>query len=578
MRLSRHFGRTLRDAPTDAPTTSHQLIMRAGLARPIAAGIWSYLPLGFRVMKKLENIIREEMDAIGTEEMLMPILHPSELWEATDRWDSVDVLVKLKNREGRDFALAATHEEVVVNLCLTEIESYRDLPSAVYHFQTKSRDEPRARGGLLRLREFIMKDSYSLDVDEAGLAAYYDACYQAYLNVFTRCGLDAIPVEADVGMMGGSGSHEFVLPAADGEDSFVRCTEGDYAANVEAAQFIRKDAMHGDPATMEKVETPGADTIAGLCQFLNIEPQQTLKLVIYSANLNTPDETVVMALIRGDLDVNETKLINAVGLGDLEPATEDIIAEVGAAAGYASPIGLEVRSEDGGEGVLVVADESLRTMSNFVTGANEAGYHVVNANYPRDFAVTRFADIAEPYDGAQCPKCGGELRVERAIELGHCFKLGTRYSEAVGATYLDADGKEQHIVMGSYGIGLDRLLAAVIEAHHDDYGIIWPRAIAPYDVHLVVIGKETDDEAVTIGESIYKELTGVGFDVLYDDRLLRPGVMFNDADLMGMPLRITVGARSLKEGGVEAKWRHKADRNILPLDGVTGQIIALLGS
>lgn len=576
MRLSQHFGRTLREAPTDATMTSHKLIMRAALARPIAAGIWAYLPMGFRILKKLEQIIREEMDAIGTEEMLMPVQHPADLWEATGRWDSVDVLVRLKNREGRHFALAATHEEVIVNLCLTEIESYRDLNKAVYHFQTKARDELRAWGGLLRLREFYMKDAYSLDADEVGLANYYDRCYQAYLNVFERCRLDVVPVEADTGIMGGSDSHEFMLPIEDGEDHFVRCTSCDYAANVEAAQFVRQDALYGDPDELEKVETPGCHTITDLCAFLKIDPQQTLKLVMYTSNLNRPDEAVIMALVRGDLGVNETKLKNVLGVTDLQPATEDVITEIGAQAGYASPIGLQVRQEGDSTGVVVIADESLRKMTNFVTGANDEGYHYTNANYPRDFNVTQFADLADPFDGAICARCGGTLQVETAIELGHCFKLGTRYSKAVNATYLDDSGKEQFIVMGSYGIGLDRLLAAIIEKHHDEFGIIWPREVSAYDVHIVAIAKSDDEEAVSVAEQIYANLQAAGLSVLYDDRLLSPGVMFNDADLLGVPLRITVGARALEQGGVEVKWRHEKDRALIPVDGLVEAILQMV--
>jgi prolyl-tRNA synthetase len=572
MRLSQHFGRTLREAPTDAVTTSHKLILRAGLARPIAAGIWAYLPMGYRVLRRLEQIIREEMDAIGTEEMLMPVMHPAELWQATGRWDSVDVLIKLKNREGRDFALAVTHEEVVVNLCLTEIESYRDLPRAVYHFQTKERDESRAWGGLLRLREFHMHDAYSLDANEAGLAATYERCYQAYLKVFDRCGLDVVAVEADSRTIGGSDAHEFMLPNEEGEDQFVRCESCGYAANIEAAQFERAEALYGDPAEMEKVETPDCHTIAQLCDFLQIDPKQTLKLVMYTSNLNRPGEMVIMALVRGDLDVNEAKLKRALGISDLQPATEDVIAEMGAQAGYASPIGLDVRGEGEPTGIVVVADESLRKMSNFVTGANDAGYHYVNANYPRDFDVTQFADLAEPFEGAACARCGGALRVENAIVLGQCFKLGTRYSEAVGATYLDDKGKAHPIVMGSYGIGLDRLLAAIIEKHHDDYGIIWPREAAPYDVHIVAIAKKEDDEAVGVAEQLYADLQAAGLSVVYDDRRLSPGVMFTDADLIGVPLRITVGARSLEKGGVEVKRREEKERALVPVGEVVETI------
>lgn len=575
MRLSQHFGRTLRNAPADATMTSHQLIVRAGLARPLAAGIWSYLPLGWRVIKRLKTIISEEMEAIGTEDMCMPVLHPADVWKATGRWESFgDALLRLKNREGRDFALGATHEEIVVDLCLREIESYKDLPKAIFQIQTKERDEPRARGGLIRLREFLMKDAYSMHTDEEDLDRYYQDCYGAYIKIFERCGLDVTPVEADSGLMGGSGSHEFVMAHLEGEDSFVRCENCDYAANVEAALFIRREALYGDPEPIEKVATPDCKTIADLCDFLNIEPDQTLKVVFYAIHAGTPDEQVVLALLRGDLDVSEVKLTNLLGVTELEAATEDQITAIGGAAGYASPIGLDVRKQGGKDGVLVIADESLKKMSNFVTGANDPGYHMVNANYPRDFEVTQFADIAEPYEGATCAHCQGTLHIEGAIELGHCFKLGTRYSKPVNATYLDANGQEQLVIMGSYGIGLDRLLAAIIEAHHDDYGIIWPPEVAPYPVHLVALKK--DGETAEAAENLYTALQAAGIEVLYDDRDLSPGVMFADADLMGVPLRLTVSERSLKNGGVEVKWRHEKERTIIPLDGAVEQIIEML--
>ncbi len=578
MRMSQHFGRTLREAPADATMASHKLIVRAGLARPLAAGIWTHMPLGFRVIRKLEEIIREEMDATGAEEMRMPVVQPAEIWQATGRWDTFgDALLRLKNRDGREFALGPTHEEVVVNLCLREIESYKDMPKAIYQIQMKERDEPRARGGLIRLREFLMKDAYSMDADEEGLNTYYDKCYQAYLNIFERCGLDAIPVEADSGLMGGSASHEFVMPHPQGEDSFVRCQDCGYAANVEAAEFVRREARFGEPGALEKVETPDCKTIDALCEFLDITPQQTLKVVFYAAYaVSGAYEGVVMALVRGDLDVSEAKLRNLLGVGELEAATEEQISGIGGAAGYASPIGLDVRTADGDTGVTVVADRSLEGMTNFVTGANEVDVHYVNANYPRDFDVTTIDDIAEPYDGAECARCGGTLRIESAIELGHCFKLGTYYSRPVGATYLDANGEENLIVMGSYGIGLDRLMAAVIEQYHDEQGIVWPINIAPYSVYLIALAR--DEAAYEAAEALYDDLLARGIEVLYDDRDLSPGVMFNDADLIGLPLRLTVSKRSLGKGGIEAKWRDEADVSIVPLDGATDAIADMLNS
>lgn len=564
MRFSQLFGRTLRDAPGDATLTSHALITRAALAKPLAAGIWSYLPLGWRVIRRIEAILRTEMDPIA-EEMHMPVLHPAELWQTTGRWDLYgDALQKLENREGRAFALGATHEEVVAALACREVESYKDLPRAVYQIQTKVRDEPRARGGLIRLREFLMKDAYSLHTDAADLDAYYQKMYQAYLNVFRRCDLDVLPIEADTGMMGGSTSHEFTLPHPEGEDRFVRCEECGYAANVETARFVRGEEAQSEALPLEKVATPDCKTIADLCAFLNIAPQQTLKAVFYTVDAGTPGERTLIAMLRGDLDVNEVKLMNAAGASMIQPATEEEIRlRLGAEPGYASPIGLI------GE-ILIIGDHSLSGLANFVTGANEPGYHYVNANYPRDFSVTRLEDFAEAYEGATCARCGGTLHIERAIELGHCFKLGTRYSQPVGVLYVDENGESQHVIMGSYGIGLDRLLAAIIETHHDEQGIVWPREVAPFDVHLVAIAKT--DEAKAAADTLYERLRSSAVEVLYDDRNLSPGVMFADADLIGIPLRITVSPRSLESGGVEAKWRNQADREIIPLDSAIEQI------
>jgi prolyl-tRNA synthetase len=568
MRLSQHFGKTLREAPADASMTSHALIVRAGLARPVAAGIWAYLPLGWRVMRRIEGILRAEMDKIA-EEMLMPVLHPAEVWQATGRWDLYgDALQRLRNREGRDFALGATHEDVLAHLAVKEIESYKDLPRAVYQIQTKVRDETRARGGLIRLREFQMKDAYSMHRDAADLDAYYEKMYAAYLRIFERCELNAIPIEADTGLMGGSVSHEFALMHPEGEDRFVRCAACGYAANVESAQFARGEASQVEALPLEKVATPNSKTIADLCAFLNITPQQTLKAVFYTVDAGTEGERTLIAMVRGDLDVNETKLLNAAGANTGQAATEDEIrTRLGAEPGYASPIGLH-------SDVLFIADESVQGMVNFVTGANEAGYHFINANNPRDFAASLIADIAEAYDGATCVRCGGALRIERAIELGHCFKLGTRYSDPVGVMYANEQGDACPVVMGSYGIGLDRLMAAIIERHHDDHGIVWPRAVAPFAVHLVAIAK-----AENIGQAadtLYDDLRAAGIEVLYDDRGLSPGVMFSDADLIGVPLRITVSTRSIESGGVEIKWRHEDQRSVMPIEGAVERIKGML--
>ncbi|MBN1286713.1 MAG: proline--tRNA ligase [Anaerolineae bacterium] len=578
MRISQLFGRTLRDAPADAELPSHRLAVRGGFARPISAGIYALMPLGWRVFRKIGAIIREEMDAIGGQEMLMPVLNPAELWQATGRWASFGpVLQKLANRDGRDFALAATHEEVVTALALREIDSYRQLPQIVYHIQTKVRDEVRPRGGLIRLREFTMKDAYTLDPDVESLQASYKRVYQAYINIFERVGLrGVVPVEADTGLMGGSASHEFVIPNERGEDSFVMCDRCSYAANVETAEFIAPPGVAGDLLPMEKVATPDCKTIADVAAFVGVPTRQTLKAVFYMHDpLNGASEQFVFALVRGDLEINETRVINALGGGLLRPAEEHEIEAAGATPGYASPAGLKVRKTGEPGGVPVLADRSIKNGANFVVGANDAGYHHINANYPRDFDVTAVVDIAEAADGLTCARCGaGTLHIHTAIELGHCFMLGTRYSEAVGATYDDAEGKTRPIVMGSYGIGLERLMAVIIEQHHDEHGIIWPASVAPFEVHLLTLGRS--DAIHERGGALYEELRAAGLDVLLDDRRERAGVKFNDADLVGAPLRLTLSENTLEAGEVEYKRRHAGERGRLPLDGLAGQLRAML--
>jgi len=567
MKLSQLFGHTLREPPADAELTSHRLALRAGLVRFLGAGLYSYLPLGWRVVRKIEAILREEMDGIDAQEMLMPVLHPAELWQATGRWGSIgSALMRVRDRSGRDYALAMTHEEVVAELARREIRSYRDLPCVVYHIQTKVRDEPRPRGGLLRVREFRMKDAYSLDADTAGLDAFYPRILAAYQRIFARCDLHPILVEADTGMMGGADSHEFLLPHPAGEDTLIRCTACDYAANAERAEFRLPPIV---PQTLEElhpIATPGCETIADVAAFVGVPTSQTLKAVFYTRD----DAELVFVIIRGDLEVNETKLRNLLGGGELRPATEEEIRAAGAAPGYASPVGLEVRKTRDGPGALVVADRSIKVGSNFVAGANRPGYHLTGVNYPRDFAVTLLADIAQAQAGHLCPRCGEALAAEAAIELGHCFKLGTRYAEAVGATYLDKEGHERPIVMGSYGIGVGRLLAAVIETHHDEHGIVWPPALAPFDVHLLTLG--TAEEVRAQSEAAYAQLQEAGLEVLYDDRQESAGVKFADADLIGCPVRVTVSKRSLKAGGVEVKARWAGERRVVTPESLVEQV------
>lgn len=568
MRLSKSFGKTLREAPADAEMASHQLLIRANFVRPLGAGIYTFMPFGYRVLRKIWNIMAEEMDAIDGQEMWMPNMHPAAAWQATGRWDTMDVLMKVKAGGGREYALSATHEEVVVDLALREIESYRDMPNLVYHISKKFRDEPRARGGLLRLREFIMKDAYSLDTSEEALDEFYPSMLQAYYNIFERCGTPAVAINADVGAMGGKTSHEFVVPHESGEDIYIEAEDGSYAANVEAAQFIREGEKPSELADLTKVATPDCKTIAEVAAFIGVPTSQTLKAIFYwwtPAGMTEKDGRFIFGLVRGDLDINEVKFTNALGGGTVRPAVDEEIVAAGAVPGYASPVGLEIAKTLEDSGIFVLADTSIEAGGNFVVGANDAGYHYTGANYPRDHAVSLIADIAQA-DTGHLALNGSRLVARRAIEAGHCFKLGTRYSAATNATYLDENGKPQLVFMGSYGIGLDRLMAIIVERHHDKDGIIWPAAVAPYDIHLMHIGK--GDEAKEAAEKLYTELRKEGFDVLFDDRKASAGVKFKDADLIGIPWRIGVGARGLAEGGVEVKQRGQSERQTVPLDSL----------
>ena len=574
MRLSRSFGKTLREAPTEAELISHQLLLRANFIRPAGAGIYSFMPLGYRVIRKIWDVMAEEMDAIGGQEMWMPNLHPAALWQATGRWGQVDVLFKLKGSGDRDYALSATHEEIVVDLALRDIESYRDLPKMVYHISKKFRDEPRPRGGLIRLREFIMKDAYTLDRGEAALDEYYPSMIQAYFNVFNRCGVPTVAINADVGAMGGKTSQEFTVPHPQGEDTFIACDNCDYAANVEAALFVREGEKPATLDALTKVETPDCKTIADVAAFIGVPTSQTIKAVFYwwrPRFAETPGEgRLVFALVRGDMAIVDTKLVNALGGGFLRAATEAEIRAIGAVPGYASGIGLTAAKDMNSAGVMVVADTSIEHGGNYVVGANEEPYHFTGANFGRDFTVSKLADIAEAATGHRCAVCGGRLEAKKAIEVGHCFKLGTRYSAAVNATYLDENGQPQLIYMGSYGIGLDRLMAVAVELHHDKDGIVWPDSIAPYRVHLVHVGKEGDGTKAK-AEALYAKLTAAGVEVLYDDRDgLGAGVKFKDADLIGIPWRVTVSVRSLEAGGVEVKRRNESERRVVAVDELTG--------
>ena len=554
MRFSKMFGRTIREIPSDAELISHQLSIRAGLIRQLAAGIYSYLPLGWRVIRKIEQIMREEMDAVDGQELSMPVVQPAEIWRITGRYDAPapgPALLRFKDRTGHDMVLAMTHEEAVTDLARQELNSYRQLPVMVYQIQTKFRDEPRPRGGLVRVREFIMKDGYSFHPDQESLDAYYPRIYQAYLNIFRRCGVETVPVEADTGIMGGSASHEFMVLSEAGEDTLVLCPECKYAANAEKAEFAKGEGPQGPPLPLERVPTPGTTTIEAVARLIGVETRQTLKAVFYS----TPEGQVIFAVIRGDLDVNPAKLSNVLGGVELHISTEEELKAAGIVAGYASPVGLS--------GMRVIADDSVTRAHNLVAGANEPGYHLKNVNYPRDFQAERVADIALARSGDPCPRCGRPLTASRGIELGHVFKLGTKYSAAVGATYLDRDGVARPMVMGCYGIGAGRLLACIIEQHHDDKGIIWPPSVAPFQVHIVSLAGN-DVRVVQAADALYERLLGAGYEVLYDDRQESAGVKFNDADLIGIPVRLTVSRRTVESQSVELKPRWSEEKRLVP--------------
>ncbi|MCU0519839.1 MAG: proline--tRNA ligase [Anaerolineae bacterium] len=565
--MTRLFGNTLREAPSEAQVLSHQLLLRAGLIRQHAAGIFSALPLGLRALAKIEQIVREEMDRIGGQEIKMPVVNPAEIWQETGRWYTVGAeMGRFKDRTDRDMVLAMTHEEVMTDLVRQEIQSYRDLPVLVYHIQTKWRDDPRPRAGLIRVREFTMKDSYSLDADEAGLDRQYRAHYQAYFNIFRRCGLQPIAVGSDTGMMGGSMAHEFMVLTPIGEDTLLLCSACGYAANRQVARF-RKPASPIEPLRpVEKIATPAITTIQDLTAFLSLTPAQTAKAVFMVATISQDDryvERFVFAVVRGDMTLNETKLANTVKAKELRPATEAEIRAIGAEPGYGSPVGVH--------DCLVVIDDAVATSPNLVAGANEVGYHLLNVNTGRDFQPEMICDIAAAEDGDACPNCGTPMRAERGVEVGNIFKLGTRYSAAMGAAFADENGAPHPVVMGSYGIGIGRALACVAETHNDAQGLIWPVSVAPYHVHLTNLGP-MGSEAETVADQLYADLVAADVEVLYDDRDRSPGIKFNDADLIGLPLRITVARRGLAEKAVEFKLRTSPAREFVPLPDVVSSV------
>jgi len=565
MRFSKLFGKTLRQAPAEAENISHQLLLRAGMIAQEAAGIYSYLPSGWRVLRKIENIIRDEMDKAGGQELMLPILQPFELWQQSGRYVSFgQTMFTLTDRKEHKLVLGPTHEEIIADLARRYVQSYRDLPLLVYQIQAKFRDEPRPRGGLLRVREFIMKDLYSFDADEAGLDESYRKMSQAYQNIYARCGLSTSMVEADSGAIGGKESHEFMVISETGEDEMVFCPHCGYSANVEKAQISKtviatlNEVKEKQPLPLEEIATTEQKTIEEVANFLGVPQEQTLKAVFYIA-----DGEFVFVVIRGDLEVNETKLKNTLKCNELRIAAESEVAEAGIVAGFASPIGIK--------GVKVVADDSITLGSNFIAGANKAGYHFRNVNYPRDFQADIIADIALAHQGDKCPECGGKLSSARGIEVGHIFKLGTFISEKLGASFLGQDGVSRPAVMGCYGIGLGRLLAAIVEQNHDDNGIIWPLSVAPYQVYLCPL--HLDNPAVaSAAEKVYQELENAGIEVLFDDRDESPGVKFNDVDLLGIPLRLTLSPRTLQSQSIEAKWRTKKETRLLPLENLVAEV------
>ena len=561
MRMSRMLMPTLKEVPSDAEITSHQLMLRAGMIRKMASGIYNQLPMGIRVFRKVEDIIREEMNAKGAQEISCALLVPAELWQESGRWDVMGPeMFRLKDRNGRDYCLGPTHEETFTHIVRNEITSYKQLPLNLYQIETKFRDERRPRFGVMRTRNFTMKDAYSFDADQEGLDKSYDDMFDAYTRIFARCELDNSPVQADSGAMGGSASAEFMVKSEVGEDEIVFCSGCDYAANIEKATSVNHEASTEEMKEMGEIETPNVHTIEELQDFFKMDAGQFAKTLIYYA-----DGKTVAVVVRGDRDVNETKVANAIGGAvEFELASEDTIKAVtGAEVGFAGPIGIKTD--------YLFIDQEVVDQRNVIVGANKTGYHIQNANFGRDFEG-QVGDFRNVQEGDKCPKCGQPLEIMRGVEVGHIFKLGTKYSESMGATFLDQNGKSQPIIMGCYGIGVERTVAAVIEQHHDENGIIWPLALAPYHVVVVPVNVKKE-EHLENAEKIYNELQAAGVEVLLDDRNERAGFKFKDSDLLGIPMRITVG-KDIVDGKVEFKLRKEADKEIISVDEVLDRVKA----
>lgn len=563
MRQSKLFAPTLRETPAEAEVVSHQLMLRAGMIRKSAAGMYTYMPLAQRVLGKIAKIVREEMDREDGQELAMPIVQPAEIWKESGRWDVYgDEMFRLVDRHKREFCLGPTHEELITTVVKNEVRSYRDLPLRLYQLQNKYRDEIRPRFGLMRGREFIMKDLYSFDLDDAGLEASYQAMYRAYNQIFTRCGLKFRPVEADSGAIGGNVSQEFMVLAEAGEAVILYCDSCDYAANLEKATSTVNPAVVSAAAVgLTKVATPGQKSIEAVSQFLTIAPEQTIKTLFYGTG-----DAYIAVLVRGCDQVNEIKLLNALGVKKLYLAPPEELQQIyRLPVGYVGPLGLDPK-------ITVYADELVKTMHQAVVGANEADYHYTQVEPLRDFPAVTYADLRTANAGELCPRCQGHLQQVRGIEAGQIFKLGTKYSKAMNATYLDVKGQSQLMVMGCYGIGVSRTMAAAIEQNHDANGIKWPMAIAPYQVHLVVVGAEQ----LPVAEKLSAELSAAGVEILLDDRDERPGVKFKDADLIGIPLRVTVGPKGLAQGEVEVRFRQTGADERWPLTEIVSRATAAI--
>ncbi|HIV98846.1 MAG TPA: proline--tRNA ligase [Candidatus Ornithospirochaeta avicola] len=563
MRMSKMFSRTLREAPSGADSKGYEYLLRAGYIKQLGAGIFSLLPLGLRSIRKIENIVRQEMNRIGCEEIQMPLVNPADIWKESGRYYSIDKeLARFEDRTGRDMVLAMTHEEACTTIARDEIDSYKRLPVTVYQIQTKFRDDPRPRAGLIRVREFTMKDAYSFDRTQEGLEKSYRDQYKAYFRIFSRCALPAIAVKSDTGMMGGSVAHEYMYLSPIGEDTIITCSECGYTANRQVASF-KKDYKKEEMKDIQKVATPDAKTIEELCTLLNIKESDTCKAVFmvgtFTDENNEEKTRLIVALVRGDLDVEEAKLQHAAGANEIRPAHDEEIRECGMVPGFASPIGAK------GDFILIV-DDSVSESNNLVAGANEEGYHLMNTNFGRDFKGT-VKDIASARSGHKCPHCGSPLNASKGVEIGNIFQLGTKYSQAMKCEYQDEDGTRKPVIMGCYGIGIGRLLACVAEEYNDEGGLKMPISVAPYQVHLVSLIKDTG-----LADSIYDRLIAEGIEVLYDDRKESAGVKFADADLIGVPLRITLGNKSIKEGKVEVRIRSNGEVTSYSLDTMIDDI------